>query len=72
MTPELHVNKQAPTAELRLCLAELEALLGIQLPTQLLSATEQQDLRAPQVLLPSSPTSDSRGWPVKAMLSSAE
>lgn len=52
-TPELHINKQVPAAEVGLCLVQFEALLGIQLPTQLLSASaqspEQQDHRAPRL-----------------------
>lgn len=51
LTPELHINKQVPAAEVGLCLVPFEALLGIQLPTQLLlpQSLEQQDHRAPLV-----------------------
>lgn len=63
LTPELHINKQVSAAEVGLCLVPFEALLGIQLPTQLLlpQSPEQQVHRAPWFLLPSSATSKQLG-----------
>lgn len=56
LTPELQINKQVPAAEVGLGLVQFEALLGIQLPTQLLSAWSIRTTEPPRFLLPSSAT----------------
>lgn len=71
MTPELHINKQVPAAEVGALFSGVWSpsgyLVSHATPVRLLpQSLEQQDDRALQFLLPSSPTSKQLAWGVKA------